>query len=35
VIGALTLCLFSLQTRAWHGLAMAWIPYLILAYPLI
>jgi Family of unknown function (DUF6311) len=32
LIGALALYLFSLQTRAWRGLATAWIAYLILSY---
>jgi hypothetical protein len=32
LIGALALYLFSLKTAAWHGLAAAWIAYLVLAY---
>jgi len=32
LIGALALYLFSLQTRAWRGLAADWIGYLILVY---
>ena len=32
LIGALALYLFSLHTRAWRGLATAWIGYLILVY---
>ena len=32
LIGALALYLFSLHTRAWRGLATAWIAYLILVY---